>query len=104
MQGLEHLHTNILTPTLLVLPPLPKTCTQYIASSLFLLEAIGVCVLHLFNDQWRPLLTSVYFWYLTVLAVGGIVSVAFYDPLRPSTGFKVVIPLLQVRDTYVLHF
>jgi len=65
-----------------------------------------VCVLHLFNDQWRPLLTSAYFWYLTVLAVGGIVAVAFYDPLKPSTGFLVLIPLLQVREftvPYVFH-
>ena len=72
------------------------TLTQWIASSLFLLEVIGVCIFHVLHDQWRPLLTSAYLWYLLILAVGGMVAAGFYDPLQAHNGIKVLVPLVQV--------
>ena len=57
---------------------------------------IGVCVFHVLHDQWRLLFTSAYLWYLTVLAVGGMVAAGFYNPLQAPKDFSVLVPLVQV--------
>ena len=55
-----------------------------------------MCIFHVLHDQWRPLLTSAYLWYLLILAVGGMVAAGFYDPLQAHNGIKVLVPLVQV--------
>ena len=55
-----------------------------------------MCVFHVLHDQWRLLFTSAYLWYLTVLAVGGMVAAGFYNPLQAPKDFSVLVPLVQV--------
>ena len=55
-----------------------------------------MCVFHILHDQWRLLFTSAYLWYLTVLAVGGMVAAGFYNPLQAPKDFSVLVPLVQV--------
>ena len=67
--------------------------SQLFVSVLFVFEIIGLFVAHLLArpNQLRLFIREPYYWYLILIAVGGLVAglPPLYDPLMPGTGLAV---------------
>ncbi len=57
-------------------------------SVVFLVEILGLLLVHLFHGQYQLFFRNSYYWYLLILGVGGVVAAVpveeFYDPLVAS--------------------
>ena len=102
-----HMHTHAHTYNLFASI---SSLVKVFVSVVFVCEVVGLVVFHLANTNQHSLfLRNPYYWYLAVLAVGGLVAAIpvppLYDPKHASTGFAIfqVGELLLLFPHHVVH-
>jgi len=76
--------------------------SQIVVSVVFVLEILGIAVVHFFKKQPRLFFEKIYFWCLMIIAVGGLISACVYNPSKPLCVWCNLVAVFQVNIIYTI--